>query len=220
MYKQQHISFAVTCADIGTQGPFEVVNLGPFDKYIEEDLAPELYEEYDCDCDEAPESTRTECLVQQLDANLLTSGLLISPFCALARLPALSMSPVLRTIAWLGYVLVATSFVTSAIFRLRMKFLATPERTALFAQELSRAQAGYWSLKTVAVSSPAITIYGSITVFLVLLSGWTLGPDVGGISTLDAIASTGKLETTIFTSAIICGILHCGLVLRTAIKLG
>lgn len=57
-----------------------------------------------------------------------------SPFCALARLPALSMSPILRTIAWLGYVLVATSFVTSAIFRLRMKFLATPERAALFAQ--------------------------------------------------------------------------------------
>lgn len=89
--------------------------------------------------------------MQQLDANLLTSGLLIrwvslcvtgsnsispiySPFCALARLPALSMSPILRTIAWLGYVLVATSFVTSAIFRLRMKFLATPERAALFAQ--------------------------------------------------------------------------------------
>lgn len=62
--------------------------------------------------------------------------------------------------------------------------------------------------------------FSSITVFLVLLSGWTLGPDVGGISTLDAIASTGKLETIIFTSAIICGILHCGLVLRTAIKLG
>lgn len=93
-----------------------------------------------------------ESLVHQLDANLLTSGILFrwavvrsktdahaefiisSPYCTLSHLPGIATMPVLRAISSVGVVSILTSLATSAIFRLRMKLLKDPARQEAFAE--------------------------------------------------------------------------------------